>query len=149
MIIVPLITVVSIALLRQSHGLHVHFDAHGTSADMFRMLTTGLMVQLSVAALGLTVLQRFGYVARFVTGPERSPGSYALVCPGVALAVMIHFFLNKGLVAVGMVDKFSPAYIAISAIAIALQVAMIWLVFRLNAKHLRDSGATGAAVPAE
>ncbi len=149
LVIVPLVTVLSIAFLRLNHGLHVHFDDHGTKVDTFTMLTTGLMIQLSVAALGLTVLRRFGYVSQYVTGTARSAGSYALVCPGVALSVMTHFYLNKGLVAVGLVDKFSVAYFAISAIAIALQVAMIWLVFKLNAKHFRSEGAQGTAVPAE
>ena len=83
-----------------------------------------------------------------MTGPETSPGSYALVCPGVALSVMTHFWLNKGLVEAGLVDKFSVAYWGISAIALALQLSMIVLVWMLATKHFRAI-PTEAAVPAE
>ncbi|WP_294221942.1 hypothetical protein [uncultured Shimia sp.] len=148
LIIVPLITVITIAWMRQNHGLHVHFDVHGGAGDALAMLTPLLMIQLAVLALGLTVLRGFGYVSKFVTGPAKSAGSYALVCPGVALSVMLHFWLNKGLVANGLVDKFSLAYLAISAVAIALQVSMIWLVLKLNAKHMGGS-VRQVAVPAE
>lgn len=148
LMIVPLITVITIAWMRQNHGLHVHFDLHGGAGDMLSMLTTMLMVQLAVSGLGLTVIRRFGYVGKFVTGSARSAGSYALVCPGVALSVMLHFWLNKGLVASGIVDKFSLAYLAISAVAIALQVTMIWLVLKLNTKHMGGADRQ-VAVPAE
>lgn len=149
LVIVPLVTIVSIAMLRHGHGLHEHFGSHPDQSTLFTMLNTGLMIQLAITALGLTVLRRVGYVAQYVTGAAKSAGSYALVCPGVALSVMTHFYLNKGLVAVGLVEKFSVAYVAISAIAIALQFGMIWLVFKLNAKHLRSEGPEGNAVPAE
>jgi len=45
-------------------------------------------------------------VDRFINGRDASAGSYALVCPGVALAVMIHFWLNRGLVDAGLIDSF-------------------------------------------
>ncbi|MBO9476413.1 hypothetical protein J7382_02595 [Shimia sp. R11_0] len=148
LVIVPLITVVAIAWLRQSHGLHVHFDVHGGAGETLSLLTTLLMVQLAILALGLTVLRGFGYVSKFVTGPGLSAGSYALVCPGVALSVMLHFWLNKGLVASGLVEKFSLIYLLISAVAVGLQVTMIWLVLKLNSKHMRREGAE-AVVPAQ
>lgn len=148
LVLVPVITVITIAWMRQNHGLHMHFDVHGGAGETLSMLTTLLMIQLAVVALGVTVLRRFGYMATYVTGAAKSAGSYALVCPGVALSVMLHFWLNKGLVASGLVDKFSLAYLAISAVAIALQVSMIWLVLKLNAKHMgRDDRQV--AVPAE
>lgn len=148
LVLVPVITVITIAWMRQNHGLHTHFDVHGGAGETLSMLTTLLMIQLGVVALGVTVLRRFGYMATYVTGAAKSAGSYALVCPGVALSVMLHFWLNKGLVASGLVDKFSLAYLAISALAIALQVSMIWLVLKLNTKHMgRDDRQV--AVPAE
>jgi len=94
-----------------------------------------LSVQTLFALFGIAVLARVGYMARFVTGSETSAGSYALVCPGVALSVMIQFWLNKGLVAAGIVAKFSVAYWAVSGVAVAFQVAMIVLVWMLARKH--------------
>jgi len=146
MVVIPLMTVIGIAILRQNHGLHVSFEAHGTAADTLVLLTRFLSIEVIFALFGLAVLSRVGYVARFVTGSETSAGSYALVCPGVALSVMTHFWLNKGLVAAGIVAKYSVAYWAISGIAVAFQFAMIVLVWMLARKHFKP--VSGAAVPA-
>ena len=94
-----------------------------------------LFVSSAFLALGAVVLRRQGYFRDFVFGRATSPGSYALVCPGVALNVMLHFWINKGLVASGLLVKFSPAYWSLTALAIAAQVAMIALVWRLTRQH--------------
>lgn len=146
---IPIVTVLSIAVMRQDHGLHVHFDSHGTPADMFVFLTKMLMVQVFFGLLGLLVLRRQGYFATYVFGPEKSAGSFALVCPGVALSVMAQFYINKGLVAAGVLDKFTIAYWAVSAVALILQGLTIGLVLKLNAKHFNGNRSQGAAVPAE
>jgi hypothetical protein len=112
------------------------------------LLTKLLTVQILFAGLGLLVLRRQGYFAEFLFGDRTSPGSYALVCPGVALNVMIHFWLNKGLVATGMVERFSAGYWAITLVALALQAGMIALVVYLNRRHFGRPRAA-VAVPAE
>jgi len=140
-IAVPIVTVISIALMRQDHALHAHFGAGGTPADLFARLTWFLALQIVFALWGLVVLRRFAYFRRFVTGDERAAGAYALVCPGVALAVMMQFFTNKGLVAIGLVEKFGPVYWGVTALALVLQAATIWLVFTLNARHFGGQAA--------
>lgn len=148
MIVVPLMTILGILLMRQDHGLHTTFDGHGTAADTMMFLARFVSVQVLFLALGLTVMKRQGYFKDFVFGTKTSPGSYALVCPGVAFQVMMFFFINKGLVANGVVDKFDTAYWALTAIALASQAAMIALVFRLNRQHFTRQAAP-TAVPAE
>ncbi|SHE32492.1 hypothetical protein SAMN02745148_00140 [Modicisalibacter ilicicola DSM 19980] len=143
-VVVPIMTVVGIALMRQGHGLGVHFGSHGTPTDTFTMLTTFLSLQLAFALFGYVVMRRQGYFGRFVTGSERSAGSYVLVCPGVALAVILQFFINKGLVAIGLIDKFGMAYWLLTALPLMVQAATIWLVFTLNAKHFRVDRARKA-----
>lgn len=147
MIIVPLVTVLGILVLRQNHGLHVAMDDHITPAATMMFLAKSLSVQIVFLLFGWAVLKRQGYFTDFVTGSQTSPGSYALVCPGVALSVMIHFFVNKGLVATQVIDKFSATYWAITAIALVSQALMVWLVFRLNRQHFGTSPTV--AVPAE
>lgn len=132
---IPILTVISIALIRQGHGLHVHLDVHGEAAGTFLTLTNMLAIQILFGLLGALVLIRQGYFAKFVFGEQRSPGSYALVCPGVALAVLMHFYVNKGLAGAGIIEKFSAGYWLVTAIAITLQVASILLVLRLNRLH--------------
>ncbi|SPF79680.1 TsoY family (seleno)protein [Pseudoprimorskyibacter insulae] len=149
MIIVPIVTVLGIMLLRQNHGLHTTFEAHGTDADTMILLARLLAIQVTFLGLGLLVLRRQNYFADFVTGIKTSPGSYALVCPAVALSVMIHFFVNKGMVATGMIDKFGTAYWAVTALALISQAIAILLVLRLNSQHFTRQKVEAKAVPAE
>jgi hypothetical protein len=134
-IIVPIMTVIGIALMRQDHALHAHFAAEGGAAELFSQQTWWLALQIAFALWGLVVLRRFNYFGRFVTGNERSPGAYALVCPGVALAVMVHFYVNKGLVGVGLVEPFGIGFWIVTLIALGLQFVTIWLVITLNRLH--------------
>jgi len=147
-IVVPLITILGILSLRQSHGLHVHFDSHANAGDVLMLLTQFVSVQLLFLGLGWAVLSRQGYFKRFIGGADSSVGSYALVCPGVAMSVMLQFWINKGLVEAGLLAKFSTGYWVLSAVAVGFQVAMIALVFALNRKHFAAPRAI-AAVPAE
>ncbi|HKK33683.1 MAG TPA: hypothetical protein VJ934_09010 [Desulfomicrobiaceae bacterium] len=134
-IFIPILTIITILSLRQNHGLDVHFAVTGSKADLLMLLSQYLSAQLLFALLTGLVLVRLGYFARFIRGHESSPGSYALVCPGVALAVMLHFWLNKGLVGAGLVDKYSFIYWMISLGAVGLQVGTMLLVSTLNRKH--------------
>ena len=149
LIVVPILTVVGIALMRQGHGMHAHFGSHAGPAETFSLLTKFFALQLVFALFGWIVLRRQRYFQTFVIGGERSAGSYALVCPGVALAVMTQFFVNKGLVGVGLIDKFGLAYWLVTSFAFVLQAATIWLLFALNAKPLSVRQPTGVSAPAE
>ncbi len=149
MVIVPIMTVLGIMSLRQSHGLHIGFDLHQTAGETMVFLARLLTVQVLFVLLGMLVLRRQGYFADFVLGDKTSPGSYALVCPGVALSVMLHFFINKGLVAAGLIAQFGIAYWSLTAIALLAQILMIALVFRLNRQHFSARGSSASMVPAE
>lgn len=148
MIIIPLVTILGILFMRQDHGLHTTFDGQTSAADMLMFLTKAIAIQFTFLSLGLVVLLRQGYFKDFVFGSKTSPGSYALVCPGVALSVMLQFFVNKGLVDSGMVDKYSVTFWVVTGLAIAFQLAMVWLVLRLNRQHFAST-PMAAAIPAE
>lgn len=134
-IFIPLLTIIAILSLRQNHGLDEHFALTSGGADRLMLLSKYLSAQILCAMLTALVLVRLGYAARFIVGRETSAGSYALVCPGVALAVMLHFWLNRGLVDAGLIGKFSLAYWAVSAGAVAIQCATMWFVYRMNRNH--------------
>lgn len=148
MILIPITTILGILLLRQEHGLGVHFAAHAEAAGSMMMLTQMIAFQVLIGIFGLFVLAKLGYAKRFLTGSENSAGAYALVCPGVGFAVLMQFWINKGLVGAGLLDKFSAPYWALTAIALISQFAMVWLVFHLNRRHF-GAARTAAAVPAE
>jgi len=148
MIVIPIMTTLGIMMLRQSHGLHGSFGVHSNAGETMVFLSRVLSIQFLFLFLGMLVLVRQGYFKDFVLGDKLSPGSYALVCPGVAISVMLHFFINKGLVSAGIIEKFGTIYWIESAVAIGFQIAMVWLLFRLNKQHYAKSPAV-EAVPAE
>ena len=148
MVIVPILTVLGIMTLRQSHGLHTTFEAHSTAGETLLFLAKTLSVQIAILLAGGMVLRRQGYFAHWVFGPKVSAGSYALVCPGVALSVMIHFFVNKGLVDAEIVAKFGAAYWVLTIPALIAQFAMVALVLRLNRQHF-GTRHTAQLQPAE
>ena len=137
MMIVPITTILSILLLRQSHGLHVSFDVHTSGAETMMMLTRLLSIEVLFAAFGLTVLAATGYVRRFLTGTAISPGNYALICPPVALSVLTHFWINAGLVKAGLITKFGLAYWSLTGVALALQLLAVGLIVFLHLRHFR------------
>ena len=148
MVVVPILTILGIMTMRQEHGLHTTFDAHGGVADTLLLTTTILAVQAVFIALGLLVLRRQKYADAYLKGDGNSAGSYALVCPGVALSVMLHFWVNKGLVGAGLIAKFGVAYWSLTSLAVASQIAMIVLVLILNRRHFGKNRG-GHAIPAE
>ncbi|MHC0051897.1 TsoY family (seleno)protein [Actibacterium sp. D379-3] len=148
MIVVPIMTVLGIMMLRQEHGMHVTFGAESVAVETLMLLSRLLSVQIVFLLLGLLVLRRQGYARQFLFGADNSVGAYALICPGVALSVMTHFWLNKGLVAAGLLTRFSTGYWAVTAVALVLQIATIWLMIHLNRRHFGHA-RTAQAVPAE
>ena len=148
MIIVPMMAVMGIAMLRQNHGMHVHFGTEISKGESLSLLVTLVSIQVIFLMLGLLVLARQGYAKRFLFGSENNAGAYALVCPGVGFAVLTHFLVNKGLVEAGVIAKFGAAYWGVTAIALASQAAMIALVFLLNRRHF-GTATPVQAVPAE
>ncbi len=148
MVVVPIMTVLGIMLLRQDHGLTGTFAAQDNGGETMVMLARLLSVQVVFLGLGMLVLLRQRYFDDFVIGTKTSPGSYALVCPAVALSVMMHFFVNKGLVDAAVVDKFSLAYWVLTAVALGFQAIAVALVLRLNRQHFARAPQV-AAVPAE
>lgn len=147
LILMPLFTILAILMLRQGHGLEHHLDASINAWDDFMMLTQLLAAQVVFGLFGLMVLRRQNYAGRFLFGSENSAASYALVCPGVGFAVLLHFWINRGLVGADLIEKFSAGYWTLTAIALVSQVAMIWLALHLNRRHFGAARAT--PVPAE
>lgn len=148
MVVVPIMTVLGILFLRQNHGMHTTFESHSAAVDTMIFLARFMAVEVIFLMLGLLILNRQGYFKDYVFGNQTSPASYALVCPGVAFNVLSFFFIHKGLVATGILVKFSLVYWGLIAIPLAAQVLMILLVFRLNRQHFTRR-PDSAAVPAE
>jgi hypothetical protein len=136
-IIIPILTLLGISFVRLSHGLHHHFGSEGGTTSIFVMLSAFISLQLLFGGLGYLVMKQVGYYDYFVSGEGRSAGSYALICPGVALFVLGMFFINAGLVQSGVIDKFAwPSYLLMAPL-IYVQIRTIQVMLKLDRKLLR------------
>ena len=137
-IIIPILTVSGIALYRLSMAMHHNFGAEVTAIESLAFFSVILGIQLFFGIIGLAVMNRLGYFASYTSrhGEGKSAGSYALICPGIALVVLSFFFLHKGLMDAGLVAKFSLAYFILLAPIIALQLKTVLVMLRLNSKLL-------------
>jgi hypothetical protein len=62
---------------------------------------------------------------------------------------MIQFWVNKGLVATGLITQFGFAYWAFTLPALMLQFGMIYLVWKLHRLHFAAGQPIQGAVPAQ
>jgi hypothetical protein len=136
-IIIPILTLLGIATLRITHGLSHGFDAPVSAGWLFVILSSLLSLQLLFGLLGYAVMKRVGYFRDYLHGAQRHPGSYALVCPGVALFVFGMFFVHVGLLKNGLIDQFSAAHFVALAPLVVVQLLTLLTLFRLNDRLLR------------
>ncbi len=146
-IVIPILTVVGIALFRVSMGMHHNFGVHLHPAQNASMFAIIVSIQAFFGLLGHAVMKRIGYYETFISGEGKSPVAYAAICPGVAFFVMGNFFINFGLVTTGVLPKFSVAYFLFYLPLVYLQAKTIVVLFKLNNKLLKkqpeaDAGAS-------
>lgn len=151
-IVIPIVTVLGIAIYRLKMSLAHNFGTEVTGGEIFSILSTLVAIQVLFGLIGWAVMRRVGYFEKFVSGPGRSPGSYALICPGVAFFVSANFLINPGLKGIGLMSALSPAQLVLYVPLIVLQLITIRIFFKLNGKLLKDISEDSpelAAVPAE
>ncbi|RKZ94625.1 MAG: hypothetical protein DRQ43_06550 [Gammaproteobacteria bacterium] len=135
-VVIPILTITGIATMRLSHGLHTLELGHG--ASNYVLLTAIFSLQIMFALMGWAVMKRMNYFQAVLKHEEKSPVTFALICPGVALTIMGHFVLNKVIVASGIISQFGIFYMGFSLLLIALQLVTAWLLIRLVKDHLAD-----------
>lgn len=128
---VPILTTLSIASLRIDHGLAHTLGLADANDNPLMFLSMVLTTQAFLVMLGYAVMKRMNYFKSLWRGEEKTPVVYALICPGVALSVSLHFFINKGLVAAGLLTKFGATYWIMSSGAIAIQLLTAVVLFKL------------------
>lgn len=140
-IVIPILTVLGIAIFRMKMSLAHNFDTPVTNGEIFSFLSMIVAVQVLFGLIGWSVMTRVRYFERWVSGPERSVGAYALICPGVALFVSLNFLINAGLVRIGIIEAGSFLHLALYVPLVVLQIITIRVFFQLNAKLLRSDEA--------
>jgi hypothetical protein len=146
-IVIPILTVGGIALVRLSHGMHVLWPDSVSHGAWLPTMAVILSVQILFGLLGWTVMRRLNYFRDHLGGARLSAGSYALICPGVALMVFGMFFLHLGLVKGGLIDRYGPVHIALIAPLAFVQIKTILTTIRLDRLHFgRPARVPGPAV---
>ncbi len=128
---VPILTTLSITMLRLDHGIAHTLGLSDAATSSVFFLGLVLATQIFLILLGFAVMKRMHYFRSVWNGEEKTPVIYALICPGVALSVSIHFFANKGLVSAGLIEKFGVPYWSLSGAAIIVQIFTAFILFKL------------------
>lgn len=133
-IIIPILTLLGIAFVRISFGLDHHFNAPLANSSLFTFTSVVVSIQIVFGILGYKVMKELNYFEEFVEGPNRSPVSFALICPGVAFMVFGMFFINFGLTFNGVVAKYSLAYFLLMLPFMFIQYRTVVYFFKLKRK---------------
>ncbi|PID87639.1 hypothetical protein CSB07_00455 [Candidatus Gracilibacteria bacterium] len=135
-IVIPFLTILTISFVRQKHGLHTGFGIHSENGSLFVLTTIAISIQLIFAYIGYKVMKMNNYFKDYLHGEKKSVGSYALICPGVALVVSSFFFIHLGFVKTGVIEKFGLVYFLLILPVVFLQLKTIWIMIKLNKKLL-------------
>jgi hypothetical protein len=130
--LIPILTLLGIEWIRLQHGLSHHFSGGASSATIFVTLTGIFMLQLGVMFIGYRVMQLNGYLRAHLSGQSRSPVSFGLICPGVALFVMGMFWWHLVWVNNGLIVPFGAAYWMVILVFALIQAGTVAALLRLT-----------------
>jgi hypothetical protein len=133
-IMIPILTIIGIAFIRIHFGLDHHFDQPLAKATLLMLTSTVLSLQIIFGLLGYKVMRDLGYFKAYISGDKKSPVSFALICPGVAIVVFGIFFINFGLMTNGVVIKYSVPYFLLMLPLVFIQFKTIMVFFKLKKK---------------
>jgi len=132
-ILIPILTLLWITYIRQTHGLH-EFGWETTKSTF--IVITAIITSLQVVFwyLGYQVMKQNNYFKDYIHWEEKTPWTYSLICPWVALVVFSFFFLHMWLVQSGLIPKFGVIYFLLLVPIIYVQFITIKTIFTLNKK---------------
>lgn len=133
-IILPSLTLLGIAMIRISFGLDHHFNSPLAKSSLFTLTAVIVSLQIIFGLLGYKVMKQIGYFEKYIESEDRSPVSFALICPGVAFFVFGMFFINFGLTFNEVVSKYSIAYFVLMLPFMFIQYRTIIYFFKLKRK---------------
>jgi hypothetical protein len=131
-ILLPILTLFGISGIRIIMGLHHGFEEPLSKPGLFVFTSVILSLEILIGILGYKVMRQLGYFDDYLRGDKRDAGSFALVCPGVAMFVFGFFFITFGLLKNGLVTPMSPAYFLLLAPFIWVQIKTVTVFLKLN-----------------
>ncbi len=144
-ILIPILTLFGITLVRlrlgSMHTFGVEISAYGTLA----ILSALVGLQVMIGWLGYGVMQKTGYLDTYVKDPVHpeipAAHTFSLICPGVAFFVLWNFFLNKGIVAAGLLHQFDWMWFAAYIPAVLVLLKTIQVYIKLTRRLNQPSGS--------
>ncbi|MEJ2621900.1 MAG: hypothetical protein P8163_17070, partial [Candidatus Thiodiazotropha sp.] len=103
---------------------------------LFIFTSVILSIEILAGLLGYKIMKKVGYFQDYLQGEKRDAGSFALICPGVAIFVFGFFFIVFGLIKNDLIAPFSVAYFLILAPFIYIQIKTVAVYFKLNCQVL-------------
>ncbi len=134
--VIPILTLLGITIVRLYAGLNHNLlhNPEPAALPLFIPLTVFVSIQVMFGLIGYSVLKNINYFSDMIHGEEKSPGSFSLICPGVAFFVLGMFFIHWGFVKTGIVTQFSAVYFAMLVPFVIVQLKSITTIFKLNKK---------------
>ncbi|MEL0584046.1 MAG: hypothetical protein AAES65_04095 [Candidatus Thiodiazotropha sp. (ex. Lucinoma kazani)] len=125
-------TLIGISSIHIIMGLHHGFAEPLSKPGLFVFTSVILSIEILAGVLGYKVKKKVGYIQDYLQGEKRDDGSFALICPGVAMFVFDFFFIVFGLLKNNLIAPFSIAYFLILAPFIFIQLKTVAVYLKLN-----------------
>ncbi|MCG8488311.1 MAG: hypothetical protein MI756_12645 [Chromatiales bacterium] len=135
-ILIPILTLIGISGIRIIMGLHHGFAEPLSKPGLFVFTSVILSIEILAGVLGYKIMKKVGYFQDYLQGEKRDAGSFALICPGVAMFVFGFFFIVFGLMKNDLIAPFSIAYFVILAPFIFIQIKTVAVYLKLNCQVL-------------
>jgi hypothetical protein len=140
-ILIPILTLIGIAIVRIDMGIFHHFEHHIhdvshalTQTSIFVTTTIILSIQIIFGLVGYAVMKKLNYFKDYVNGSKNNPASLALVCPGEAFFVFGMFYIHYGLGFSGIIGKYSVVAYVLTVPLMYIQYKTVTTFFKLKNK---------------
>ena len=136
--IIPILTILGITIVRLSSSVaHNILEVAMPTAFLYIVLSVFVSIQAIFGIIGYGVMKSNGYFDKYVSGSEINPGSYGLICPGVASFVLGMFLIAWGFVENDIITKYSYTHYLIIAALALIQFKTIATVNKLDRKYFK------------
>lgn len=127
---VTVIAMLIVASYRADIGTMHTLDLERNTTYHLVLFTVGVGVSILIGLFALQAMRQKGFF-KALNNNQTDAGALAMVCPGFALEVQMVLWLSIGMVHTGIVTHGSTSYFIMWIPMIALQLATIFLFFKL------------------
>jgi len=135
-LIIPIITIIWIALVRIIMWLDHNFWIEHQPMSLFILTTTLISLQILFWFIWYKIMKANSYFKNYLNWDQKSAWSYSLICPWVASFVFWMFFVHYWLIKTDLIQMFWIAHFILLWLLMYTQFITIKTLFKLNKKFL-------------